>query len=36
MIKAVVIGAGQTGRGYIPRFMFENGNYEITLIDKNK
>lgn len=36
MKKAVVIGAGQTGRGYLPRFMFENGNYEITLVDKNK
>ncbi len=33
--KAVVIGAGQTGRGYICRFLFEKG-YDITLIDKNK
>ncbi|MGN1277245.1 MAG: NAD(P)-binding domain-containing protein [Floccifex sp.] len=36
MKNAVVIGAGQTGRGYIPRFLFENGNYTITLIDQNQ
>ena len=33
--KAVVIGAGQTGRGYVCRFLFEKG-YDITLIDKDK
>lgn len=33
--KAVVIGAGQTGRGYVCRFLFEKG-YDITLIDKNE
>lgn len=35
MKKAVVIGAGQTGRGYLVRFLFEK-NYDITLIDKNE
>lgn len=35
MKKAVVIGAGQTGRGYLVRFLFEK-NYDITLIDKNQ
>lgn len=32
MRKAVVIGAGQTGRGYVTRFLFEKG-YELTFID---
>lgn len=32
--KAVVIGSGQTGRGYVGRFLFEK-NYDITLIDSN-
>lgn len=33
--KAVVIGAGQTGRGYVTRFLFEKG-YDITLIDEDE
>ncbi len=33
--KAVVIGAGQTGRGYIARFL-EDKKYQITFIDKKK
>lgn len=33
--KAVVIGAGQTGRGYVTRYLFEK-NYEITFIDCNE
>ena len=33
MKKAVVIGAGQTGRGYFVRFLFEK-IYDISLIDK--
>lgn len=35
MKKAVVIGCGQTGRGYVTRFLFQKG-YELTFIDKNK
>lgn len=35
MKKAVVIGAGQTGRGYVTRFLFQR-DYEITFIDKNE
>lgn len=35
MKKAVVIGAGQTGRGYVTRFLFEKG-YDITLIDQKQ
>lgn len=35
MKKAVVIGAGQTGRGYVARFLFQR-DYEITFIDKNE
>lgn len=34
MKKAVVIGAGQSGRGYVARYLFEK-NYEITFIDKS-
>lgn len=34
MKKAVVIGAGQTGRGYVPRFLKESG-YDITLLDQD-
>lgn len=33
--KAVVIGAGQTGRGYGARYLFEKG-YDITFIDINE
>ena len=33
--KAVVIGAGQSGRGYTARYLFEKG-YEITFIDEKK
>lgn len=33
MKKAVVIGAGQTGRGYVTRFLFQR-DYAITFIDK--
>ncbi|MFR5079585.1 MAG: hypothetical protein ACLTDX_16850 [[Clostridium] innocuum] len=35
MKKAVVIGAGQTGRGYVTRFLFQR-DYEITFIDKKE
>ena len=35
MKKAVVIGAGQTGRGYVTRFLFQR-DYAITFIDKNE
>lgn len=35
MKKAVVIGAGQTGRGYVTRFLFQS-DYAITFIDKMK
>ena len=35
MKKAVVIGAGQTGRGYVTRFLFQR-DYEITFLDKNE
>lgn len=34
MKKAVVIGAGQTGRGYAARFLHEK-NYDITFLDVN-
>lgn len=30
-----MIGAGQSGRGYVARYLYEK-NYEITFIDKNK
>ena len=33
--KAVVIGAGQSGRGYTARYLYEKG-YEITFIDEKK
>lgn len=33
--KAVIIGAGQTGRGYVARYLVEK-NYEITFIDCDK
>lgn len=33
--KVVVIGAGQTGRGYLGRYLFEN-NYDFAFIDKNE
>lgn len=32
--KAVVFGAGQTGRGYVARYLFER-QYEITFVDIN-
>lgn len=35
MKKAVVIGCGQTGRGYVTRFLFQK-DYEVTFIDKNE
>lgn len=35
MKKAVVIGAGQTGRGYVTRFLYQKG-YDITFMDKNE
>lgn len=35
MKKAVVIGAGQTGRGYVTRFLFQR-DYDITFIDTNE
>lgn len=34
-LKAAVVGAGLTGRGFIGRLLYEN-NIEFTLIDKNK
>ncbi len=33
--SAVIIGAGQTGRGFIARFLFNSG-YRLTFIDKNE
>lgn len=33
--SAVIIGAGQTGRGFIARFLFKS-NYHLTFIDKNE
>lgn len=33
--KAVVIGAGQSGRGYTARYLFEK-DYEITFVDEKK
>lgn len=33
--SAVIIGAGQTGRGFIARFLFQSG-YQLTFIDNNK
>lgn len=37
MIKAVIIGAGQTGRGYTARLLREKaGYYDITFIDQNR
>lgn len=33
--KAVVYGAGQTGRGYVARYLKEKG-YQITFIEKNE
>ncbi len=33
--SAVIIGAGQTGRGFISRFLVKSG-YHLTFIDKNK
>lgn len=35
MKKAVVIGAGQTGRGYVARYL-KLKNYQITFIDNNE
>lgn len=35
MIKTVIIGAGQTGRGYVSRFLQEQG-YEITFIEEKE
>lgn len=35
MRNAVIIGAGQTGRGYVARFLFEKG-INIHFIDQNK
>jgi len=34
MKKAIVIGAGKTGRGFVGRLLAEAG-WEITFIDKN-
>lgn len=34
MKKAVVIGAGQTGRGFVAPILKEN-NYSITFLDEN-
>ena len=33
--KAVVIGAGQSGRGYVARYLYEK-DYEITFVDEKK
>ncbi len=35
MKKAVVIGAGQSGRGYVARYLFEKG-YDITFLDEKE
>ena len=35
MKKAVIIGAGQTGRGFIAPIVRENG-YAITFLDKDR
>ncbi|MDR2976217.1 MAG: hypothetical protein LBV19_02745 [Streptococcaceae bacterium] len=35
MKKAVIIGAGQTGRGFIAQILDDN-DYEITFLDKNR
>lgn len=35
MKKAVVIGAGQSGRGYVARYLYEKG-YQITFIEENE
>ncbi|ORM71201.1 2-dehydropantoate 2-reductase N-terminal domain-containing protein [Pantoea rwandensis] len=34
-LSAVVIGAGQSGRGFVSRFFFKSG-YHLTFIDKNE
>lgn len=34
MKKAVIIGAGQTGRGFVAPILKEN-NYSITFLDEN-
>lgn len=35
MKKVVIIGAGQTGRGYAARYLVEKGYKDVTFIDRN-